>query len=455
MQQVEEGTIKAKDHIAMAIAKSRHIEPLNDIEVSVLPIGLVIGGGIAGMTSALAIAAKGFKVHIVERDNQLGGFLRNLNTINFHKDSPEKMLDPIIKAVQTNPNIEYYTSSTVTAVNGSIGRFIVTIDQNGYEKTIEAGTIVVAVGGQEFKPVGYYNYKENDNVYTSLEFEGLIKDKKLKDGEAIAFIQCVGSREADGRTYCSLTCCGNSIKNALTVKEEYPNSQVFILYRDIRVTFEEELYYKKAREQGINFIQYNPENPPVLKEGGDLVLEVYDTLTRKKFELSLDKLVLATAIIAWPENKTLSEFLKVPVDGWKFFFEAHPKLRPIDFATDGIFVCGTCQGPKNILESMGQALGTASRALIPLMNRRAVVDGATSSIPDYNRGLCTGCEVCVTVCPYKAINKNEEGEIEITEVLCKGCGVCGATCVNHAIEIRHFTDEQILSEIYAYGGREA
>lgn len=455
MLEVEKGTLKAKDHISMAIAKSRYIEPLSDIEVSVLPTGLVIGGGIAGMTSALAIAAKGFKVYLVEKEEYLGGFLRNLNTINFHQETSEKILTPMIEAIKTNPNIEFYTSSIVSAVNGSIGHFQVTIDQKGNEKIVEVGTIVVAVGGQEFKPVGYYNYKENKDVFTSLEFEDLIKNKQLNDGESIAFIQCVGSREADGRTYCSLTCCGNSIKNALAIKDEYPNSQVYIIYRDIRVTFEEEIYYRKAREKGINFIQYKSENPPVLKNGGNLVLEVSDTLSRKKFELSLDKLVLASALIPWPENKTLSKFLKVPIDGNGFFFEAHPKLRPIDFATDGIFVCGTCQGPKNIIESMGQALGTASRSLIPLMNGRAVVDGATSCIPEYNKSLCSGCEVCITVCPYKAINKNEEGEIEITEVLCKGCGVCGATCVNHVIEIRHFTDEQILSEIYAYGGREA
>jgi len=456
MNEPEKGTEKAKEHISMAIAKSRFIEPLYDIEVDVLPTALIIGGGIAGMTSSLAIAKKGFKVYLVEKKENLGGFIRNLNTINFNGVPPEKILTPMIQAINTNPKIEFFTSSTVKAVRGSIGNFQVTIEQDGNEKLIEAGTIIVAVGGQEFKPNEYYLYEENKNVFTNLEFEGLIRNKQIQDGESIAFIQCVGSRETEGRTYCSLTCCADSIKNALIIKNQYPTSQIYILYRDIRVTFEEEIYYRKAREKGINFIQYKPENPPILKNiNNNLILDVFDVLTRMKFELSLDKIVLASPLIAWEENKKLSEILKVPIDSNGFFFEAHPKLRPIDFATDGIFVCGTAQSPKNITESISQALGAASRALIPLMNGKAVVEGATSFLPEYNKNLCSGCEVCVTVCPYKAINKNEADEIEITQVLCKGCGVCGATCCNHAIIIRHFTDEQILSEIYAYGGKEA
>ncbi|MFX1383372.1 MAG: FAD-dependent oxidoreductase, partial [Promethearchaeota archaeon] len=448
MTEPEKATQKAKEQILMTIAKSRLVEPLQDIEVKVLPASLVIGGGIAGMTASLAIAKKGFKVYLVEQESIMGGFTRYLHQINPDGLTPDQLLSPIIQAIKTNTNIEVLTSSRVKAVSGSIGDFLVIVENNGIEHKIEVGTIIVAVGGQEFKPHGYFHYKKEKNVYTNLEFENLIANDQLHEEEKIIFIQCVGSREIDGRTYCSLTCCAESIKNALITKKRHPNSQIFILYRDIRVTYEQEIEYKKARECGINFIQYNMKYPPLLgTNNGRFILRVFDVLTRMTFELSLSKVVLATPLIAWEQNKKLSEMLKVPLDKNGFFFEAHPKLRPVDFATDGIFVCGTAQSPKNINESISQALGAASRALIPLMNSKASVEGATSSLPEFNKELCTGCEVCIAVCPYKAINKNEMDEIEINQVLCKGCGVCGATCTNQALVIKHFTDQQILSQI--------
>ncbi|MFX0136949.1 MAG: FAD-dependent oxidoreductase [Candidatus Hodarchaeota archaeon] len=445
MAEPEKATEKAKEQILMAVGKSRYVEPLHDIEVNVLPAALVIGGGISGISSTLAIAKKGFKVYLVEKEEKLGGFIQNLNTIDFEGTTPEQMLTPMIQAIKTNPNIEVFTSTTVRAVGGSIGNFNVIIAQNRKEKEIEVGTIIVAVGGQEFKPVGYYNYKESKNIYTNLEFESLIKKKQLQDGESIVFIQCVGSREEQGRTYCSLTCCTESIKNAITVKKQYPNSQIFILYRDVRVNFEEEMEYRKAREEGIKFIRYIPERSPSLESTDDeLKIRVYDSLTRMEFELSLDKLVLATPIISWDENKRLSEMLKIPIDRYGFFFEAHPKLRPVDFATDGVFLCGTAQSPKNITESISQALGASSRALIPLMRSKAVVEGAISSI---NQELCSGCGTCINLCPYNAIRKNELEQVEVVGVLCKGCGVCGASCPEKAISIQHFTNEQIISQI--------
>ncbi|MFX1399452.1 MAG: FAD-dependent oxidoreductase [Promethearchaeota archaeon] len=450
MAEPEKATEKAKEQILMAIAKARLVEPLYDIEVNVVPSSLVIGGGIAGMSSALSIAKKGFKVYLVEKDENLGGFIKNLNQIDFEGTTPEKILNPMIEEIKTNLNIEVFTSSIIEEVSGFIGNFEVVIAQNNSKKEVEVGTIIVAVGGKELEPTDYYHYEENKNILTNLDFEGLIRKKQFKDGESIAFIQCVGSREVQGRTYCSLTCCTESIKNALSLKKIYPNTQVFILYRDLRVFYDEEIEYRKARDKGVKFIQYEIENPPLLYNMNEkLGLKVVDLLTRKNFELSLDKIVLATPIIAWKENKKLSEMLKVPLDGNGFFLEAHPKLRPVDFATDGIFVCGTAQGPKNIAESISQALGASSRALIPLMNGKAVVEGATSSIPEFKKKLCNGCEVCIKVCPYKAINKNESDEIEINQVLCKGCGVCGATCTNQAIIIKHFTDEQIISQIQA------
>ena len=449
MGEPEKATEKAKDQVQMAVARAAFLEPLHDTEVDVIPAALIIGGGIAGMTAALSIAKKGFKVYIIEKEDTLGGFAKNLNKINFDMRDAKEIITPMITAVESTENITVCTSGSVKSVDGAIGNFDVTVTRDGIDRMLKIGTIIVAVGAEEFKPNGYFSYKENENVYTSLEFDEIIKNNQIKDGETIIFIQCVGSREKEGRPYCSLTCCANSIKNALIIKESWPNSQVFILYRDVRVTFEEEEYYREAREKGINFIKYNPEQSPKLESIGEkLSIQVHDQLKNMDFDLSADKVVLATPLIAWKDNKKLSKMLKVPLGVNGFFFEAHPKLRPVDFATDGIYVCGTAQGPKNISESISQALGAASRALIPLMRSKAKVMGATAKV---NTDLCSGCGICIKLCPYSAITRNEEGELEIKEVLCKGCGVCGASCTQKAISIRHFTNEQILAEIIAFG----
>jgi heterodisulfide reductase subunit A len=457
MSEPEKATEKAKEQILMSIANSRFVEPLYDIEVNILPVTLVIGGGIAGMTSSLAIANKGFKVYLVEQEEKLGGLIQNLNKINIEGISSEDILIPMIQAINTNPNIEVLTSTTVKEVHGAIGNFQIIMAQNGKEIEKKVGTIIVAVGGQEFKPNGYFHYNENRNIFTNLEFEDLIQNKKLKENESIAFIQCVGSREQQGRTYCSLICCANSIKNALKVKDRYPNSQVFILYRDIRVFYDEEIQYRKARERGINFIQYNIENPPLLNEIDEkLVLKVFDSFIGTEFELSLDKVILATPLIAWENSKRLSEILKVPLDNNGFFLEAHTKLRPVDFATDGVFLCGTAQSPKNIKETVSQALGAASRALILLMKGKAVVEGITSNI---NEEKCIGCGRCADICPYNAIElieiNNNMGiyanikttKAQVIKVLCKGCGACVGECPVGAIDQNHYNKHQIRKMI--------
>jgi heterodisulfide reductase subunit A len=453
----EKATEKAREQILMSVAKSRIVEPLYDIEVDILPSSLVIGGGIAGMTAALAIANKGFKVYLVEREKQLGGLIKSLKKVNLEGFSPEHIVGPLIQAVVNNPNIEVFPSSNVKDVSGSIGNFEIIVDENGKEQEFKVGTILVATGAKEFKPQGYFQYQENPNVYTNLEFDNILQDKNLNGKEAIAFIQCVGSREEKGRTYCSLTCCGESIKNALIIKQMYPNSQIYILYRDIRVFFDEELKYREAREMGINFIQYKPDNPPVLKESkeNELILEVFDSFVGETYELKLDKLILATPLVAWEDSKRLSEMLKVPIDKNGFFLEAHAKLRPVDFATDGIFLCGTSQSPKNIKESVSQALGAASRALVLLMNGKAVVEGITSTIDEER---CIGCGRCVDVCPYNALSTYEDVKVmglykvpivkaRINKAVCKGCGACVSECPVGAIDQKHYTRLQIKKMI--------
>ncbi len=456
MNQPKEATIKARDQILMSIAKTRLLEPLHDVEVEIIPSTLVIGGGIAGLTSALAISKKGFKVFLVEKDDKLGGFLTKLRRINIQGVNTEEIINPLIDSVNDDPNIEVFTSSTIQDVSGTLGNFLIDVSDNGTERKLEVGTIIVAVGGQEFKPEGYFHYNQNVHVYTNLEFEKVIKENKIKDGESIAFIQCVGSREKEGRTYCSLTCCTESIKNAVEVKEKNPNSLVYILYRDIRVFFEDELKYRLAREMGINFIQYTPENPPNLStDKSQLTLDVHDAFVGTDYSLSLDKVVLATPLVSWDENRALSEMLKVPIDKYGFFLEAHAKLRPVDFATDGIFICGSAQSPKSVKETISQALGAAGRALIFLMKGKAVVEGITSFI---NQENCIGCGCCVDVCPYNAIElielerkmglySNKVKKAHVIAAVCKGCGACVFECPVGAIDQKHFTKSEIKEMI--------
>jgi len=242
-----------------------------------------------------------------------------------------------------------------------------------------------------------------------------------------------------------------ALKNALIIKEKNPNAQLTILFRDLYTpgTIYEE-YYRNAREQGILFIKYSPEQELLVEEDS---VKVFNEYLGEEITIPYDLLVLSTPLVANDDNKSLAQLLKVPLEENKFFLEAHVKLRPIDFATDGVYLCGSAKWPVDITESITQGLAAASRASTILSHETIEVEGATSFLPEYNRDLCSGCEVCITVCPFKAISKNEADEIEIRQVLCKGCGVCGATCTNQAIVIRHFTDEQILSEIYAFGGR--
>ncbi|MHA1843641.1 MAG: CoB--CoM heterodisulfide reductase iron-sulfur subunit A family protein, partial [Promethearchaeota archaeon] len=354
--------------------------------------------------------------------------------------------------IQADPHIEVFTSSVIKNVEGSLGNFHATIQHDDKEILIDVGTVVVAVGGHEFKPEGYYLYKENPNVFTNLEFEALLEAGQLKSGESLAFIQCVGSREPHGRTYCSATCCGSSIKNALKVKEKFPDSNIYIFYRDIRVSYTEELEYRLAREKGINFVQYEASHPPVVKENQKaLTLEVEDFFTNDLLTLTFDKIILATPLVTSEQNKELSEMLKVPLDSNGFFLEAHTKLRPVDFATDGVFLCGTAQGPKNVKESISQALGAASRALKLLMNGEAIVEGITASITEEK---CIGCGTCVEVCPYNAIGlieidkqmglyKTKVLKARVNVGICKGCGACVAECPVNAINQNNFTSFQI------------
>jgi len=447
----EKATQKAKEIVRMAAAKAALLEPQTEPEIDVLPFALVIGGGISGMSAAISLAHQGFSVHLVEKKDVLGGKLNELHKLCPVNKQSSEVVEEFIQAVKSNPKITLHTSSTVRNVDGFIGNFKVTLDQKGKEKAIDVGTVILATGAEVLEPKGKYCYGEDPNVITQFELERGMKEGKLKKPKNVVMIQCVGAREdkEGGRNYCSRICCATAVKNALEIKELYPDSEVTVLYRDMQTygkDFEE--YYQKAREQFVQFIRFDAENPPevIIKSKGEYSVRVEDILINDTVDLDADLIVLSTPLVQTEEAKELSKMLKVPLGADGFFLEAHVKLRPVDFATEGIFVCGTAHSPKTISESIAQAYAAASRAGIPMALKRVRTEAITSIIDE---DLCTGCGTCVKLCPYSAIRKNERGIATVNDVLCKGCGVCAASCPEKAITMRHFSDKQVLAEATA------
>ena len=442
-------TDKARDLIRMGVARVSKQKPEHKIKGEVVPEALVVGGGVAGMSAAMEIADKGFKVHLVEITDKLGGQLNLIYKINFDRIDSKQFLNDMLKDFNNQKNISSYLNSEVVDVKGSIGDFKVKIKNKGDDKVNElnVGVIVVATGAQEYKPEGWYHYGENKNVMTQLELSEQLRDNKLKDGETLVFIHCVGSRQPEdgnGFTYCSLICCSESIRHALYVKENYPKSKIYVLYRDIRVGTDEEQYYWKAREN-INYIRFN-EYPEVDIKNGKLSVKVNDILTQVDLTIDADKVVLSTPLVPY-DTKKLGEMIKCARDQNGYFLEAHVKLRPVDFATDGIYLAGTCHGPKGIADSISQARGAAAHALIPLISGEVENEPLVSVV---NPALCIACQECERVCNFGAIGVNFDNEVLVSEsnpLLCKGCGDCAAACPAGAITMSHFADNQIYPMI--------
>ncbi|MFX1529301.1 MAG: hydrogenase iron-sulfur subunit [Promethearchaeota archaeon] len=443
-------TDKAKDLIRMGVARAIYQKPEYKIKGKVIPEALIVGGGVTGMSAAMDIANKGFRVHLVEKEDKLGGQLNLIYKINSDRIDSETYLKNQLKDYNNLKNISSYLNSEVIEVKGSIGDFKVKLRNIPEDNTINlnVGTIIIATGAYEYKPIGWYHYGENKNVITQLELSGILRNKELKDGETLVFIHCVGSRQPEGGngvTYCSLICCSESIRHALYVKETYPNSNIYVLYRDIRVGTEEEPFYWKAREN-INYIRFN-EYPTVDNKNGQLKVRVQDILTQTDLTIEADRLVLSTPLIPHDTQK-LGEMIKCARDQNGFFLEAHVKLRPVDFATDGIFLAGTCHSPKGISDSISQARGAAAHALIPLLSGEVENEPLVSVV---NPALCIACQKCEEVCNFGAIGVNFDNPILVSQsnpLLCKGCGDCSAACPAGAITMSHFADEQIYPMIH-------
>jgi heterodisulfide reductase subunit A len=434
------GTAKAKDLIRMGVAKAALLEPLKPVESNVEPKALVIGGGIAGLTASLALANMGFKVILVEKDKEMGGMLRYLYKLAPGNIYASEVIAERITAAQENPNIDIYTSSNILYIEGYIGNYYVKVNAKGSQKDFSVGAIIVATGASVFIPEGLYGY-DGKRVITQLQLEEILKDGHL-DAENIVMIQCVGARIKE-RIYCSRICCMTAIKNAVLVKRKNPDAKVSILYRDIQAYgIENEVQLRKARKSGIRFIRYDHEIPPVIEHDN---IRVYHQLLGEEMTLACDLVVLSTPLVAQDGAKELSQLLKVPVDENKFFLEGHVKLKPLDFATDGVFLCGSTRYPATVGESISQAWGAAARAANILSRKYIVTSGIVARI---DGNSCTGCQGCLGVCPFGAINYLEDNRVcEVNPVLCKGCGACAAACPSGSVQLCGYKSEQIYAQI--------
>ena len=457
-QEPEKATEKAKDLVRMGVAKSRLLEPMEDIEIDVLPVAMVIGGGIAGMSAALSLADMGISSYLVEREPQLGGMLNKLYALYPSHIKAEEFINPVKEAVLSNPKIEVMTSAQIKDIHGFIGSYDVEVQQDDTVKSLKVGAIVVATGSKVHIPEGQYGYN-GENVITQLELEQKLgevdmrreasdmrQESPVSSLKSVVMIQCVGARSEE-RQYCSRICCTVAVKNSVLLKEVNPSAQVFVLFRDIQTyTSSFEDYYFAARDRGVVFIRYSKDRPPEIT---DSIVRVYDELLGVQLGIPYDLLVLSTPLVSHDDAKELATMLKVPLDENGFFLEAHVKLRPVDFATDGIYLAGCAHWPAHVGEVVSQAQAAASRAAIPLLNGSV---RAEPIIANVNEELCIGCELCESLCPFKAIQMEmtETGrKARVITASCKGCGACGAACPQRAISMQHFTNAQIEAQIDA------
>jgi len=444
MHQPEAATEKSKDLIRMAVAKSRMLKSLYLQYLDVIQTGLVIGGGVAGMTAALDLAEQNFETHLFEKEDDIGGNARRLK-YSLDGDDPQDWLISLIDKVKSHPKIKVHTNAEITNFSGAVGNFTVSFSVKGKEETLQCGAVIVAIGAQEYKPEEY-SYGQDERMMTQLELE-----EKLSDGglaaKSVVMIQCVGSRE-EPRMYCSRTCCTQAIKNSLMIKEKYPDTNVFVLNRDISTYGFNEAYYRKAREAGVKFIRFDQEHKPeLISSNGHLAVSVEDTMLNQTLQIDCDALVLSTGIVPRDDTADLAQKLKVPLTLHGFLLEAHMKLRPVDFSSDGIYLCGLAHGPKNLAESIVQASAAAARASTILSQTQIALDPRISQVIDEN---CDGCAYCIDPCPYDALTLLEyavQGSVKKTVESdpgkCQGCGVCMATCPKKGILVRNFNLEQL------------
>ena len=448
----DEATEKAHDIIRMSVARACHLEPLQEFDLPVDKRALIVGGGIAGMTCALSIANQGHEVYLVEKEKDLGGIARKIHSTLEGLDV-QAYLSDLKSTVYKHPLVHVYTSATIMEATGYVGNFVTRVKSDRGITEIKHGAAVIAIGTDMYTPTEYL-YGQDERVMTHLELEEKIvnNDETVLNAQNLVMIQCVGCRNED-RNYCSRICCSESVKNALLLKEKNPAMDIYILFRDMRTYGFKEDFYREASGKDVKFIRYEPEEKPQIEPGeaedGRPVLKVtaIDYVLGDKLEIDADIVALAAAVIPSAATKEVANLFKVTLSPDGFFKEAHVKLRPVEFATDGVYLCGMAHYPKFIQETINQAYGAAGRVLTLLSNDIVVASG---SVCEVDEKKCMGCGACVAVCTYGALSLNDTKQgkkVVVNPVLCKGDGLCNAKCPTGAISLKHYTDEELVAEI--------
>ncbi len=448
----DEATKKAKDLVRMAVAKAQHIQPLDELIINVIPKALVIGGGLAGMITALSIAEQGFECYIVEKNRKLGGNMRNLH-YTLSGNDPQSYIAQVIDKVKSHERINVYIGAEIQGVDGFVGNFrtVLTTGDNGDTTELQHGAIILATGAKPYIPDEYlFGKNKNVMLQSALESKLSLGGFVPQDDDTVVMIQCVGSRNKE-RQYCSTICCGMAVKNALKIKEMNRSTKVYVLYRDMMMYGFLEEYYTRARNSGIIFIRYDRHNrPEVTESGGKLTVTVKDNILGADVTIDADMVALSTAIVPHRDEK-MEKTLSVPRSSDGFYLESHVQLKPVDSYIDGIYICGMSHFPKHIDDAIAQAKAAASKAGMLLSRGHVKAEPIVSSC-DVDK--CIGCTLCAHFCPYSAIQmvKAEKGKkADIIVAACKGCGVCASYCPTKAISMGRFTDEQINAQIEAFG----
>jgi len=450
----DSATSKAKDLTQMAVARAARLEAQHTFEMTVQRVALVVGGGAAGMQSAISLAEQGFPVHLIEMSNKLGGNLRTLHT-RINGKNPQTLMKKLITQVKTHQEISLHLETKVVGSSGFMGNFTTTIEHHdGRREEIQHGAAILAVGAQEYQGPEY-NYGTNSHIVTQHEFEKLVTKKRASPEtiNSVVMIQCVGPAEQ----FCSRICCTNALKNALALKDKNPDAQISILFKDIRTYGFKERLYTEARENGVVFIRYDDEHKPEVLIGDSNQkpsVIAWDPILKRKFDLKPDLVVLSMPVVPRPESKELAKFFKVPLDSDNFYLEAHVKLRPVDFSTNGVFMAGMAHYPKLLDESIIQAQAAAARAARVLSRDTLTVGGRVAIVDEVK---CTGCLTCVRICPFDIPQikpnltgiGNIMGAAYIEAAICQGCGICVAECPARAIQLMHYTDEQMKAKVDA------
>jgi len=442
-------TCKAKNLIEMAISKASLLQPLKQQDIPVTKSCLVIGGGIAGIKAAMNLADMGIDVFLVEREKALGGKLRHLHSLFPSDRSAEDILNPLLQSLDLRKNITIYKDSDIKSIDGYIGNFQVELAScsTGMKRHFTTGTVIVATGFQEIDMSGMYGYGEHKNIITQMELEKRLNEGTLGTPRNVVMINCAGAMD-EIRPYCCRIGCGVSIKNAKTIKQLAPHSRMFLLYQDLRMfgKKEEEYFAEVLDSVKPTMVRYTLERQPVVHvRDHQIFVKVFDPLLNDEIEIETDLLVLTAQTQGDIHTSRLKKMLKIATDTADFYVEAHAKIRPLDFATEGVYLCGSAHFPKNLADAVAQAEGAASRAATPLMVGKVATEPIVAVIRE---DMCVGCGICISVCPYHAIALDaEKGVARITEVLCKGCGACVSACPSSASQQRGFTDRQIFSMI--------